>query len=171
MVLRFATRGGATILVGETAAENDRLCAAADKDDVWFHLDGVPSPHVILHGHGLTTEAIADCCQLCKMYSKQKCSTWASVVHVPIHQVRKVRTDATGTVRLLAKPMIQMVATDPSTIERLLTTKQRVRSHQSDRELQQQRPTAFARKRERKSARKTKQRCRRRATCEPKAPT
>merc|ERR1711871_74870 len=126
MVLRFATRAGATILVGETAVDNDRLCAAADADDIWFHLEGGPSPHVILHGHGVTPEAVADCGQLCKLYSKHKEKSRIPVVHLPVCYVRKVRTDAAGTVRLMAKPTMQVVGTDPPAIERLVATKQRV---------------------------------------------
>jgi hypothetical protein len=165
MVLRFASRTGATILVGQTAAENDQLCAAADGDDVWFHLEGTSSPHVILHGHGVTPEAIADGRQLCKLYSKHKHSTRAHVIHLPVRHVRKVRTDATGTVRLTAEPTAQIVATDPQAVERLLATKQRVRSQGSLDDAPQQHLVATASKRERKAARKAEHHCKRRARC------
>lgn len=161
MVLRFATRTGATILVGQTAVENDRLCAAADSDDVWFHLEGTPSPHVILHGHGVTPEAISDCQQLCKLYSKQKHSSRATVIHIHARHVRKARTDASGTVRLMTTPTHQVVASDPGALDRLLATKQPVRSLESSDGARQQHPMVTASKRELKAARKAERRCRR----------
>ena len=166
MVLRFSSRTGATILVGQTAAENDQLCAVADGDDVWFHLEGTSSPHVILHGCGVTPEAIADGCQLCKLYSKHKHSTGVRVIHLPVRHVRKVRTDATGTVRLTAEPTAQIVATNPQAVARLLATKQLLRSQRSLDNAPQRHLVATASKRERKAARKAEQHCKRRARCE-----
>ena len=62
MVLRYAALSGARILVGQSAAENDALCAAAEPHDLWFHLEGDSSPHVILQCAGEPcTQAIADC--------------------------------------------------------------------------------------------------------------
>ena len=54
------------------------LCAAAEPHDLWFHLEGDSSPHVILQGAGEPcAQAIADCCQLCKNHSKKKAAKWA----------------------------------------------------------------------------------------------
>ena len=73
MVLRYAALSGARILVGQSAAENDALCAAAEPHDLWFHLEGDSSPHVILQCAGEPcAQAIADCCQLCKSHSKSE---------------------------------------------------------------------------------------------------
>lgn len=37
-----------TITIGENADENQNLCKRARQNDLWFHLDGQPSPHAIL---------------------------------------------------------------------------------------------------------------------------
>lgn len=36
------------ITIGENAGENQNLCKSARQNDLWFHLDGQPSPHAIL---------------------------------------------------------------------------------------------------------------------------
>ena len=43
-----SANAGETIYVGETAEENDELVTRSDARDVWFHLDGHPSPHAVL---------------------------------------------------------------------------------------------------------------------------
>ena len=74
MVRTFTTESGKSIQVGENAGENQRLCKEARQNDEWFHLDGGPSPHVILQNQGkpMTRDEIHDCAQLVKHYSKQK---------------------------------------------------------------------------------------------------
>ncbi len=49
----YALPGGATILVGRTNQENDRLTfKVAAADDLWFHARGVPGAHVVLRTGG-----------------------------------------------------------------------------------------------------------------------
>ena len=43
-----SANAGETIYVGETAEENDELVTRSDARDVWFHLEGHPSPHAVL---------------------------------------------------------------------------------------------------------------------------
>lgn len=161
MVLRYAALSGATILVGQSAAENDALCATAEPHDVWFHLEEGSSPHVILQYAGEPcAQAIAECCQLCKTHSKKKVAKWANVIWLPIHSVKKVRGDALGTVRLSQQPASATVATDMEALERLATTKLRARDANVAQE-QTQRLTKTQRKGERKAARQAKRQAKR----------
>ncbi len=74
MVRQFTTESGKTIFVGESAAENQRLCKNAKQNDEWFHLDNGPSPHVILScgGKPASRDDIHDCAQLVKYFSKHR---------------------------------------------------------------------------------------------------
>eukprot|EP01052_Picozoa_sp_SAG31_P086258 SAG31_NODE_46888_length_252_cov_1.013072_1_plen_53_part_01 len=48
MVLKYTSADGHTILVGQSAYENEQLVAQASPQDLWFHLEQLPSCHVIL---------------------------------------------------------------------------------------------------------------------------
>ena len=37
-----------TILIGQNAVENDSLVRTSNACDLWFHLDNISSPHIIL---------------------------------------------------------------------------------------------------------------------------
>ena len=162
MVLRYAALSGARILVGQSAAENDALCAAAEPHDLWFHLEGDSSPHVILQCAGEPcAQAIADCCQLCKNHSKKKAAKWAKVIWLPSRSVKKVRGDAPGTVRLSQQPASAMVAVDTEALKRLAITRLRARDTNVAQEQQPQRPTKAQRKGERKAARQAKRQAKR----------
>lgn len=81
---------GLTILVGENANENDQICADARQNDLWFHLDGKSSPHVLLSipqlkGKAKTqmqnnininnnpfSQSIHEACQLLKHFSSDR---------------------------------------------------------------------------------------------------
>ena len=162
MVLRYTALSGARILVGQSAAENDALCAAAEPHDLWFHLEGDSSPHVILQCTGEPcAQAIADCCQLCKSHSKKKAAKWAKVIWLPSRSVKKVRGDAPGTVRLSQQPASATVGIDTEALERLATTRLRARDANVAPEQQPQRPTKAQRKGERKAARQAKRQAKR----------
>ena len=40
--------GNTIIQIGQNAKENDQLVKKANQNDLWFHLQGMSSPHVIL---------------------------------------------------------------------------------------------------------------------------
>lgn len=74
MVRNFVSDSGKTVWVGESAAENQRLCKIAKQNDEWFHLENGPSPHVILccGGKSASRDDIHDCGQLVKHFSKHR---------------------------------------------------------------------------------------------------
>ncbi len=50
---RFTTSGGALVLVGRNAAQNDRLTfETARPDDLWLHVRGAPGSHTLLQARG-----------------------------------------------------------------------------------------------------------------------
>jgi predicted ribosome quality control (RQC) complex YloA/Tae2 family protein len=89
--------------VGKSAAGNDQLLTLASPDDIWFHVDGSPSGHVIAeYGHleGLTRkqkhDVVVQGAVLCKRHSKQKSASRVPVLYALVGRVRK--TDVLGTV-------------------------------------------------------------------------
>ena len=61
------------ISIGRNSQENWNLIDYSNKNDIWFHLDGFSSPHVVLKNSGnndIPSYVINECCLLCKQYSK-----------------------------------------------------------------------------------------------------
>ncbi len=80
------------IYIGRNKEENWNLIDSADKCDLWFHLDGYPSPHVILKNtENITQKVIEECCILCKQYSKYKNfpSGHLKIVYTSINNIKK----------------------------------------------------------------------------------
>ncbi|KAF0979398.1 hypothetical protein FDP41_001741 [Naegleria fowleri] len=84
------------ITVGENAKENDTIRRQAAQNDLWFHLQDVSSPHVILSpvDRSLTTsfssESIHQAASLCKAFSKQKSMQTSNVIYTPRKQVKGI---------------------------------------------------------------------------------
>ena len=57
-----------TISIGGNKYENAELITASSSDDVWFHLAGLPSCHVVVKTTGrLPPQVIKRCAYLCKI--------------------------------------------------------------------------------------------------------
>ncbi len=41
-----------TIHIGQSAQENENIIRSANPNDLWFHLDGMSGPHIIIHTQG-----------------------------------------------------------------------------------------------------------------------
>lgn len=41
-----------TIIIGENAKDNWNIIDMADQNDIWFHINNIPSPHIILKSNG-----------------------------------------------------------------------------------------------------------------------
>ncbi|KAG2373871.1 hypothetical protein C9374_011756 [Naegleria lovaniensis] len=84
------------ITVGENAKENDTIRRQAAQSDLWFHLQDVASPHVILSPLDRTTtssfssESIHQAALLCKAFSKQKSLQTSNVIYLPRKHVKGV---------------------------------------------------------------------------------
>lgn len=77
-----------TFKVGTNASENWALIAAANKDDYWVHLDGVPSAHVIIEmDHPLQNE-LNYAAELCKEQTKYPATKLMQCVATPIKNLK-----------------------------------------------------------------------------------
>ncbi len=93
-----------TIYVGQNKTENWELIDAAEKTDIWFHIDGVPSCHVILVNMNVVKlrdvprQVIKRCAYLCKINSSAlvKSMSKCFVIYTPISEV--VKTEIVGEV-------------------------------------------------------------------------
>jgi len=97
--------GSCIIQIGQNAKENDQLVKKANQNDLWFHLQGMSSPHVILKaskGLDPPSELIhLAACQV-KFHSKMKKN--ASKIKVNYLQAKYVkRTSTPGLVTLQKK--------------------------------------------------------------------
>jgi predicted ribosome quality control (RQC) complex YloA/Tae2 family protein len=90
------------IKIGESAQENWDMISAANQRDMWFHLSGLPSSHVILTVpqdfklKKIPSKIIFDCAVHCKQHSKSKNINKVKVIYCPIKCVKKA--DAVGSV-------------------------------------------------------------------------
>lgn len=93
-----------TYLIGKNAEENFEIIDASNPDDIWFHISGISSCHVVLQ-----TNDVSDLCKknmktlikkgalLCKINTnKVKNSKNIEVIYTSIKNVTK--TDIKGTV-------------------------------------------------------------------------
>ena len=78
--------------IGKNSLENWDLINKSEKNDIWFHLDGYPSPHVVLkYSDNIPENIIVECCELCKSYSKYKNfpSKYIKVIYTKINNIKK----------------------------------------------------------------------------------
>lgn len=87
----YRSTNGFDILVGKNAAQNDRLTAAAQPDDVWFHAKDMPGSHVILRTEGKSPmeEDLLDAAQVAAWYSKGQRSSTVPIDYTQRRYVKK----------------------------------------------------------------------------------
>ena len=71
--MRFTTTDGKTLLVGRNNMQNDHLTfKVASKEDLWFHVKGIPGSHVILvtEGEEPTDRDYTEAASIAAYYSK-----------------------------------------------------------------------------------------------------
>lgn len=90
------------VVVGESAQENWDLIDQSENHHIWFHLDGRPSPHVIIQIpvkikkkwlHRSMYKFAAD---LCKQHSRFSSEKNLAVIYTEIKYIKKV--DPVGSV-------------------------------------------------------------------------
>ncbi len=97
---RFRTAGGATIVAGRSARENDQITFhVAGPDDLWFHARGQAGAHVVLKTDGAPQDAdITAAAQVAAFYSEGRHADQTAVDYVPRKHVRKMRGAPPGAV-------------------------------------------------------------------------
>lgn len=84
-----------TIFIGKNRDENWKIIDDACPTDIWFHMQDIPSCHVVLK----TTYPIKDvdkdvlkhCALLCKMNSKAKNERKTRIIYSEIENVKKTK--------------------------------------------------------------------------------
>jgi predicted ribosome quality control (RQC) complex YloA/Tae2 family protein len=86
-----------TIIIGKNASDNTNIVKNASPTDIWFHVYGKPSCHVILVNTGklnaIPRQVIKKCAYLCKAKS---CLPMCQIMYTTIEHVHC--TDVTGQV-------------------------------------------------------------------------
>ena len=89
------------IKIGENARENDDLVAASSQSDIWFHLDSLPSCHVVIKcdtKNPITKQMINYCAQLCKDNTKYR-NQKVKVKYTEIKNVKRTTTPGMVTIK------------------------------------------------------------------------
>ena len=102
-------------VIGEKDIENWQILARAKelikekKTAIWFHVDNLPSSHVILICEAEPTpEAIERAAAACKSHSKQKKALNVPIIYGPVQGVWKDEKGKTGSVITDDKMMKRM---------------------------------------------------------------
>lgn len=98
--LNYISSDGFTILVGRNNKQNDQLTLrVAKKDDVWFHVKGIPGSHVIIKdGSRAPENTLYEAALLAAYYSKGKLSSNVPVDYTEVKNVFKPKGAKPGMV-------------------------------------------------------------------------
>lgn len=88
-------------IIGQNASENFKIIDDANESDIWFHIDGYPSCHVICRiPDNLSKKDLSKVIKrgalCCKEHSKYRTIKLVSVIYTYVENVKK--TDVVGTV-------------------------------------------------------------------------
>jgi predicted ribosome quality control (RQC) complex YloA/Tae2 family protein len=91
-----------TIIIGQNKLENFKIIDDSNLHDIWFHIEGEPSCHIILKNNDeikirdIPRQVIKRCAYLCKINSKAKTKKKCSIIYTQLENV--VKTDIIGQV-------------------------------------------------------------------------
>jgi len=80
-----------SIIVGENKYENSKIVKDANEKDMWFHVENMPSCHVVLKTAGLKRvprQVIKRCAYLCKINSNAKTLGKCNILYTFISNVK-----------------------------------------------------------------------------------
>lgn len=81
------------IKIGQNAIENDDLIKIADQNDLWFHLDNLPSCHLILSSKSdITKNTIRYCAEQVKNNTKYRNLKKVRVNYTQIKNIKRTKT-------------------------------------------------------------------------------
>lgn len=89
------------IKVGQNALENWLLIDESKQNDIWFHIEGYPSPHVIIYvppKSKISKQTIKYAASLCKSNSKFKGNNQVAIIYTQMKNISK--GDQVGSVFL-----------------------------------------------------------------------
>lgn len=96
-----------TLWIGTSAIDNWRIIECSDKDDMWFHVEGVPSCHVILKNGGQYSAAMLQMsASLCRENTvKLRGKRCPPIIATEVGNIRLGKT--AGMVHILNQSMVQ----------------------------------------------------------------
>jgi predicted ribosome quality control (RQC) complex YloA/Tae2 family protein len=119
----FRALGGAAILVGRGAAENDALTVrVARGNDLWLHARGHPGAHVVVRlgkTAGPDQDTLLDAAHLAAHFSDARGEPQVEVAYTRAKHVRKPRGSPPGAVTY-SQERVLAVRIEPPRLERLL---------------------------------------------------
>ncbi len=117
--LGYRSPGGLEVRVGRNARENEALLRLAPPDDVWFHVQGLPGSHVILHTQGKPPPLpdLLFAARLAAYHSKARGEKSAPVDYTRRKYVRKVRKAPPGTVTYTRAKTLFVDASLPENVD------------------------------------------------------
>lgn len=119
----FVAADGSAVLVGRSAADNDRLTLRIAKPhDLWLHARGVTGAHVVVplgKARPCTPEALVDAATLAAHFSDLRGEPVVDVLFTPRRFVRKRKGSPVGTVTLEREKVIA-VRIESARLARLL---------------------------------------------------
>ena len=95
---------GIDIKIGSNQKENHLLYDEADKDDIWFHVDGMPSAHMWISNGELTKAQLYQIAIQLKKSSKYK-----KMNNIPIVYTQKanlIKGEKPGSILIIGKSKI-----------------------------------------------------------------
>lgn len=121
----FAGQGGARILVGKGAADNDTLTlTVARPHDHWLHARGVAGSHVVVplnKGAAMAQELLLDAAHLAAHFSKSRGEPLVEITHTTRRFVRKPKGAPPGSVNL-DRERVFLLRVESERLARLLAT-------------------------------------------------
>ena len=124
----FVSQDGKRLLVGRSAADNDRLTLRVAKPQhLWLHARGLTGAHVIVvlgKGEVCPSETLADAATLAAHFSDARGDAVVDVLYTPRRFVRKRKGLPVGAVTLEREKVIA-VRMEPSRLQRLLRSERK----------------------------------------------
>jgi predicted ribosome quality control (RQC) complex YloA/Tae2 family protein len=124
----FEGSGGAPILVGKSAADNDALTLrVARPHDLWLHARDVQGAHVIVpreRNAAPTPELLLDAAHLAAHFSDARGELLTEVQHTERRHLRKPKGSAPGAVRIDRERVLRL-RVEPDRLQRLLASERK----------------------------------------------
>ena len=108
----YALPGGWTVRAGRSDEDNDRLSIkAAEPDDWWFHVRGMPGSHVVLHGPPgaeADKDTLRAAAAIAAFHSKARAGGVVAVSCTRARHVTKPRGAKRGTVEIRKETVVKV---------------------------------------------------------------
>lgn len=100
-----------TIRLGQFDSENTSLVSKSTNNDIWFHLQSGPSPHLILSNNEdikrIKKEVIIYCAELVKSHSKMKNMKNIYVIFTKVSNIKL--TNKPGEIEIISNHKIKRI--------------------------------------------------------------